>query len=291
MAVAVEEDFSNVYIAYSNGDLKVWSTSDGFNDIHDSVPGNVYHTYSHAAIYEIHLKYSCHNVGITSVHDEEEQAFDCVLGQQLCSEGILTQRQVFRLSTRESLSFLFKDNGASIILPSEILEYPDPIFEAAFSPFGPIGTQFILPEKMIPVSSAVWLCVSPYEKFQSPATLEISHCFSCNSSEDVKLLRFLKAEHKSIKQDKFGNLSITFEEVDPEQSKFLPKEQTGTLIDHHFCIYCLAAVSEQKEVLGKINYCLTILKPKHYPTKENMKIYCILHFDLEGCKKVRTQSS
>ena len=52
MAVAVEEDFSNVYIAYSSGDLKVWSTSDGFNDIHDSVPGNVYHIFTRC--YKIH---------------------------------------------------------------------------------------------------------------------------------------------------------------------------------------------------------------------------------------------
>ena len=140
---------------------------------------------------------------------------DCVLGQQLCCEGILTQRQVFKLSTQKSLSFSFKDNGTSIELPQDILEHPDPIFEAAFSPFGPVGTQFIIPKRMIPVSSAVWLCVSPYEKFQSPAKLELSHCFTCNSSEDAKLLHFLKAEHKDIKRDEFGNLTITFEEVDP----------------------------------------------------------------------------
>ena len=139
---------------------------------------------------------------------------------------------------------------------------------------------------MIPVSSAVWLCVSPYEKFQSPAILEISHCFSCSSSKDAKLLRFLKAEHKSIKRDEYGNLTITFEEVDPDKSEFPPEERTGTLQDNHFCFYCLGAVNEEKEVLSKINYCLTILKPKYYSTKENMKIYCILHFDLEGCKKV-----
>ena len=139
---------------------------------------------------------------------------------------------------------------------------------------------------MIPVSSAVWLCVSPYEKFRSPATLKISHCFSCNSSEDAKLLHFLKAEHKNIKRDEYGNLTIKFEEVDPDKSEFLPKKQTGTLQDYHFCIYCLVAVGEEKDVLGRINYCLTILKPKLYPTKENMKIYCILHFDLKGCKKV-----
>ena len=139
---------------------------------------------------------------------------------------------------------------------------------------------------MIPVSSAVWLCVSPYKKFRSPAVLELSHCFTCNSSEDAKLLHFLKAEHKNIKRDESGNLMITFEKVDPAQSEFLPKKRTGTLKDHHFCIYCLAAVSQAEEVVGKINYCLTILKPKHYPTRESMKIYCILHFDLEGCKKV-----
>ena len=234
--------------------------------------------------------HKCHNVGFTSIHNEEGQAFDCVLGQQLYSEGILTQRQTFNLSSQKSLSFPFKDNDVSIELPSEILDYPDSVFEAAFSPFGPVGSQFILPDKMIPVSSAVWLCVSPYEKFQSPAVLELSHCFTCNNSEDAKLLHFLKAEHKDIKRDEFGNLTITFEEVDPAQSEFLPMKKTGTLKDHHFCIYCLAAVSQEEEVLSKINYCLTILKPKHYPTKEHTKIYCILHFDLKGCKKVSIQS-
>ena len=54
MAVAAEEDFSSVYTAYSNGDLKVWSTSDQVNDIHDSILGNVYHTFT--CCYEIHPK-------------------------------------------------------------------------------------------------------------------------------------------------------------------------------------------------------------------------------------------
>ena len=225
-------------------------------------------------------------VGLTSIHKEERQVFDCVLGQQLCSEGILTQRQTFNLSTQESLSFPFKDNDVRVELPPEILNYPNPAFEAAFSPFGPVGPQFLLPEKMIPVSSAVWLCVSPYEKFPSPAILELSHCFTCNNSEDAKLLYFLKAEHKDIKRDKFGKLSITFEKVDQAKSEFSPKKQSGILRDHHFCIYCLAAVSQEEEVVGKINYCLTILKPKLCPTKESTRIYCILHFDLEGCKKV-----
>ena len=172
-----------------------------------------------------------------------------------------------------------------------MLDYPDPIFEAAFSPFGPIGSQFILPDKMIPVSSAVWLCVSPYKKFQSPAVLELSHCFTCDSSEDAKLLRFLKAEHKDIKRDEFGNLTITFEEIDHTQSEFPPKKQIGTLKDHHFCIYCIGVVSGSDILTDKTNYCLTILKPKYYSKEESTKIYCILHFDLPGCKKVITHSS
>ena len=45
VAVAAEEDFSSVYIAYSNGGLKVWSAHQ-VNDIHDSVPGIVYHTFN-----------------------------------------------------------------------------------------------------------------------------------------------------------------------------------------------------------------------------------------------------
>lgn len=172
-----------------------------------------------------------------------------------------------------------------------MLDYTDPVFEAAFCPFGPIGSQFILPDEMIPVSSAVWLCVSPYKKFQSPAVLELSHCFTCDNSEDAKLLHFLKAEHKDIKRDEFGDLTIKFEKVDPAQSEFTPKKQIGTLKDHHFCIYCLAVYSDESKVLGKVNYCLTILKPKYYSKEESTKIYCILHFNLPGCEKVITHSS
>ena len=225
------------------------------------------------------------------MHNEDNQVFDCVLGQQLCFEGILTRRQTFNLSNQNTLSFLFKDNGASIELPPEILDYPDPVFEVAFSPFGPVGTQFILPKNMIPVSSAVWLCVSPYKKFQSPALLELSHCFTCNNAEDAKLLRFLKAEHKDIIRDEFGNLTVKFEEVDPAQSEFPSNKQIGTLRDHHFCIYCLAATHQEWDIVGKINYCLTILKPKLYPTEEHMKIYCLLHFDLQSCNQVSIQNT
>ena len=211
-----------------------------------------------------------------------------ILGSQLCCEGILTQRQIFIPSTQESLSISLFEDDVHLELPLEVLDYPDPdpSIEAAFAPLGPIGPQFIIPDGMIPVSSAVWLCSSPYKKFQDPAVLKLSHCFKCNSPEDSNLLSFLKAEHKDIIRDEYGQLSIKFEEVAKAQSEFPLNEQYGILRDHHFCMYCLAVKSLEKDVLGRVSYCLTILKPKLYPTNENKKIYCILHFDLDSCKRV-----
>ena len=158
---------------------------------------------------------------------------------QLCSEGILTSRQTFPIDSQESLSFTFKDSNIHLQLPPEVLNYPDPSIEAAFAPLGPIGPQFIIPDGMIPVSPAVWVCFFPQKKFSNPAMLKLPHCFECNSSEDSKFLYFLKAEHEGI-VDECGQISIKFEKVTKIQSEFPPNKHFGLLTDHHFCIYCLA---------------------------------------------------
>ena len=205
---------------------------------------------------------------------------------QLCSEGILTRRQTYRIDSQESLSISFKDSDVHLQLPLEVLKYyPDSSVEASFAPLGPVGPHFVFPDGMIPVSPAVWLCFVPQKKFLDTATLKVPHCFECKSPEDSKFLCFLKAEHEDITRDKSGQFSIRFKEVDQSLSEFPLNSRYAILRDHHFCIYCLAAFSSQEDVLGKVNYCLTILKPKFYP-KDNLKIYCILHFNLKDCKEV-----
>lgn len=215
------------------------------------------------------------------------KARECLLGMQLCSEGILTKRQVIPIKNRNDLSLPFPDVDAHLQLPEEVLDFQNPTLEVAFAPFGPgVGSQFVLPKRMIPVSPAVWLCFSPQKKFGNPAILKLPHCFECENKEDTKHLQFLKAEHDDISRDKSGQIVVTFRPVDQALSQFPLGTRYGTLEDSHFCIYCLAEYGGEGEVIGNINYCLTILKPVTYPKDENTKIYCILHFDLEGCKKV-----
>ena len=206
---------------------------------------------------------------------------------QLCSEGILANRQNIPINNHNNLSLSFPDVDVHLQLPEEVLDLQNPTLEVAFAPFGPgIGSQFVLPKGMIPVSPAVWLCFSPQKRFNKPAVLKLPHCCECKIKEDIKYLQFLKAKHDDISRDKSGQIVITFRPVDKMSSKFPLETHYGILEDNHFCIYCLAMYSGEEEVIGKINYCLTILKPTTYPKDENTKIYCILHLDLEGCKKV-----
>ena len=58
-----------------------------------------------------------------------------------------------------------------------------------------------------------------------------------------------------------------------------------------YCCTNFSVVYIIEEDLGKVNYCLTILKPKYYPADEYIRIYCILHFNLEGSKRVRKAPS
>ena len=212
------------------------------------------------------------------------------MGMQLCSEGILTRRQIIPINNHNDLSLSFPKLDIHLRLPEEVLNLRNLTLEVAFAPFGPgVGSQFILPKGMIPVSPALWLCFSPQKKLNNPAILKLPHCFECKDQKDIKYLQFLKAEHDDISRDKGGQIAVTFIPVDKELSQFPLGTHYGTLEDKHFCIYCLGAYSSEEDVIGKINYCLTILKPTTYPKDElGMKIYCILHFDLDGCRQVNS---
>lgn len=206
---------------------------------------------------------------------------------QLCSEGILSHKRTFHFNSQESLTVSCADEDFYLQLPPEVLDYPNSYLEVAFASLGPVGAHFKFPEKMIPVSPAVWLCFSPQKKFLVPAKLMLPHCFKCDSLEELQCLTLLKAEHKDIRREENGYTLITFSKVPKSQSHFHQDGQYYTANDYHFCIYCLAIYHSENQVLGKVNYCLTILKPKRYPTDQNLRIYCILHFNLMGCKRVR----
>ena len=226
----------------------------------------------------------------SSTHEQLTQAHECLIGMQLCSEGILTKRKIVPINNHNNLSLSFPDVGAHLQLPEEVLDFQNPTLEVAFAPFGPgVGSQFILPKGMIPVSPAVWLCFSPQKKFSNPATLKLPHCFEPENQEDTKHLQFLKAEHDDISRDKGGQIVVTFRPVDKSSTKFPLDTHYGILEDRHFCIYCLGAYGSEEEVIGKINYSLTILTPTTYPKVElSTKVYCILHFDLDGCRQVNS---
>ena len=196
---------------------------------------------------------------------------------QLCCEGILSHKRTFHFNSQESLTVSCVDEDFYLQLPSEVLNYPNSSLEVAFASLGPVGAHFKFPEQMIPVSPAVWLYFSPQKKFLVPAKLKLPHCFKCESLEESQHLTLLKAEHKDIKREENGYTSIAFSKVPKSPSHFHQEGQYYAANDYHFCIYCLAVecCSTEIQVLGKVNYCLTVLKPKWYPTDQNLRIYCI----------------
>lgn len=205
---------------------------------------------------------------------------------QLCSEGILSQRKMLPIHGFESLSLPFAEHDVYLKLPQEV-QHDNLSLEVAFAPYKNAG-PFIFPEGMIPVSPIVWFCLQPQKEFVEPATIKLPHCFDCKTQEDAKSLFFLKAEHGNIKFNKDGQTVIEFKYVDQALSDFQPGSQYGTLKDYHFCIYCIAYSSLKDDILKNVQYRLTIQRPMAYPRDEKKDIYCILYYDLKGCRQVCT---
>ena len=204
---------------------------------------------------------------------------------QLCSEGILSQRQTLPITASKQLNITFDEHDVHLQLPKEVLT-EDMSLEAAFAPFSDTG-PFVFPEGMVPISPIVWFCLHPQREFTEPATIQLPHSFTCNSSEESDLLYFLKAEHQDILVDKNGQTIIKFKAVSKIESEFPLGSQHGILKDHHFCIYCVSYLGLREELLESVQYRLTILKPVTYPREETKKIYCILHYNLKKtCNKV-----
>ena len=204
---------------------------------------------------------------------------------QLCSEGILSQRQTLPITASKQLNITFDDHDVHLQLPKEVLT-EDMLLEAAFAPFSDTG-PFVFPEGMVPISPIVWFCSHPQREFTEPATIQLPHSFTCNSLEESDLLYFLKAEHQDILVDKNGQTIIKFKAVSKTESEFPLGSQHGILKDHHFCIYCVSYLGLREELLESVQYRLTILKPVTYPREETKKIYCILHYNLKKtCNKV-----
>ena len=223
--------------------------------------------------------------GKTCAKIELNQEEKCILGMQLCSEGILSQRQILPITNSKQLSIAFDENDVYLQLPQEVLKEETSV-EAAFAPFSHTG-PFVFPQGMIPISPIVWFCSHPQKKFEEPAAIQLPHCFTCKSLEDSDLLHFLKAEHQDISVDKSGQTVIEFKAVSKTESDFPLGSQHGTLKDHHFCMYCVSYFGLRDEFLPNVQYHLTILKPVTYPRERTKKIYCILHYNLKRtCNKV-----
>lgn len=209
----------------------------------------------------------------------------CILGMQLCSEGILSQRQILPIKSSKQLSIAFDEYDVHLQLPQEVLKEGISV-EAAFAPFSHTG-PFVFPQGMVPISPIIWFCLHPQRKFTEPAKIQLPHSFTCKSLEDSNLLYFLKAEHRDISVSRNGQTVIEFKTVNKTESDFPLDSQYGTLKDHHFCMYCVSYFALREEVLQNVQYHLTILKPVAYPREKTKKIYCILHYNLrKTCNKV-----
>lgn len=173
--------------------------------------------------------------------------------------------------------------GISISLPQEIVDDEIPV-EVAFTPYGPGPTELLgIPDNMLVISPILWVCTPQAKPFKEAATIKLPHCFDCKTQGDSDLLTVLKADHENISVDEAGRFVVEFRKIDAD---FPPNEQYALISDDHFCLYCLAIHQYSVEELQGVKYCLSILKPKVFSTSETEKIYCILHYDLDGCHQV-----
>ena len=191
------------------------------------------------------------------------------------------------INESQSLNLSFEKNDVHLELPQEVLQEKSSL-EVAFAPYNNAG-PFEFPEGIIPVSPLVWFCLHPQRSsaFTNPASVKLPLCFDCKTKEDTKFLYMLKAEHKDITVNEDGQTIVKFNTVDQKKSHFQPDSQYGVLRDRHFCIYCVGLSSLREDILKKVRYCLTIQKPIAFPRGEKKEIYCILHYNLRGCKEVR----
>lgn len=104
-------------------------------------------------------------------------------------------------------------HGVYIALPQEVVNENIQV-ESAFRPCGLGHYSFVLPDKMLPISQAVWLCATPQMKFKHPAEIKLAHCFQSEDKKHQTLITFLKADHEDIDRDENGQVSIKFKEVE-----------------------------------------------------------------------------
>ena len=177
---------------------------------------------------------------------------------------------------------LFDEDNIHIHFPQEVFDESQ-FLEMAFGLCGP----YVLPPNMIPVSPFLWLCTCPSKSFKQAVEITMPHCVDCESAEDAQNICVMKAEHADIKSGKSGATVINFKEAGLQKVDFKLGSHEVTFQDHHFCIYCLAQYVDKNELFeSNLKYCLTIMKPRSYPEGRTLKIYCILHYDLETCRKV-----
>ncbi len=191
------------------------------------------------------------------------------------------------INESQPLNLSFDEHDVHLELPQEVLQEKASL-EVAFVPYNNAG-PFEFPDGVIPVSPLVWFCLHPQRStvFTSPTTIKLPLCFDNKlNKEDMKLLCFLKAEHKDITVNEDGQTVVKFNLVDQTKTQFQPDSPYGVVRDHHFCIYCLGYSGLKENLLKKVMYCLTIQKPIMFPKGEKREIHCILHYNLPGCREV-----
>ena len=195
------------------------------------------------------------------------------MGMMLYAEGMIVDYEVIHCQN-------FQKNGTVIEFPVDALSRPIEFAHATFH-----HHLFQFPEEVTPVSPIVWLhCFSQDSVFKEPAAITLPHCVDCTAEDSTKSLFFLKADHDNKTVDSDGNMLFSFEKIHNKQF-FSPKNRIGTIEDNHFCFFCIG-IRLEKEIIGRVLYSITIVKPKSYERSKRKEIFCIFHYDLDTCKSV-----
>ena len=221
------------------------------------------------------------------------------LGMELENEGVIDQLEIFHYDQTNgqgitsSASQIQTEDHVELEVSNEVCADDELLaVEAGVVATSPLG-PFIFPEGLSSViSPIVWLCSVPQRSFSKLAKLKIPHCAHIDSIvKNHSGLRLLKADHTNVKLNKLGQRVIEFEDITSKHAGRLTFDCDNlyiTVKDNHFCLYCLSDRYYLKEHLVNINFCLTIVEPSGPDNHECYNIYCILHYNLDTCKKVRS---
>ena len=163
--------------------------------------------------------------------------------------------------------------GIKVTVPSGAIEDHCMVeIKVAASLFGP----FTIPNDCRPVSPYIWLGAN--YTFKKPIQIKFEHHVDISNSKDISQLCILKASCTKSNSDYHKMHKIT------QDDHYDISDSVCTLYTNHFCSYCLADGSYERQLPDRIAAYQYL--PEGYKSVDIFRAELCFCYDLSICKKV-----